>query len=201
VKPKPNKMKKLIPCLLIIFISNNIFAQDSPLLIEGKLTIDSFYKDKGAFIIISEVAQFDSLNKATLIKKVKNWASIQFVNLKEILVSETDDQLVLNYIDNSFFSKSFGSRIQLNWYIRLVIQFKDGKIKCSYFDDGNALTSGVMGSTRTIHLKDYFKEDDGKMIAVKHFKDGLLAIHQSLINSFDSLKKSLASDTVADNNW
>ena len=194
-------MKKLIPCLLIIFISNNIFAQDSPLLIEGKLTIDSFYKDKGAFIIISEVAQFDSLNKATLIKKVKNWASIQFINLKEILVSETDDQLVLNYIDNNFYVKNGKTKAYLAWYIRLIIQVKDGKIKCTYIDDGNTMVPGSIPNARAYHFKDYFKEEDGKFIASKYYKEGIIAIYQSVIQSFDSLKKSLASDTVGDNNW
>ena len=45
---------------------------------------------------------------------------------------------VLNYIDKSFFIKYMG-KIPYSWYVRLVIQFKDGKIKCSYYDDGNEL--------------------------------------------------------------
>jgi hypothetical protein len=194
-------MKKVILFLFIIFISSNIFAQDSPLLIEGKVSIDSFYKDKEALVIISEVAQFDSLNKATLIKKVKNWASIQFVNLKEILVSETDDQLVLNYINNNFYVKNGKTKASLAWYIRLIIQVKDGKIKCTYIDDGNTMVPGTIPNARVYHFKDYFKEEDAKILAPKYYTEGLLAIYQSVRKSFESLMKSLASDTVADDNW
>ena len=95
-------MKKiliLLPFLLITIISNS----QSSLLVNDKLHIDSLYENKEENLIISRVLEFEGLKKDELKTKVKNWGSTKFVNLKEVLVSETDDQIVLNYIESSFF--------------------------------------------------------------------------------------------------
>ena len=112
-------MKHFIFSLLILVLNSlSAIGQDSPLLIDGKLNIDSFYKDKSELLIYTEVVQVDSLKKEVLIKKVKNWASTNFVSLKEVMVSETDDQIVLNYITNSYFQKTLGVKSIRGWYSR-----------------------------------------------------------------------------------
>jgi len=95
------------------------------------------YKDKATFLIYTEVIPYDSIKQSTLIQKTKNWASTAFANLKEVLVSETDDQLVLNYVTSAYYVKVLDSKSPFNWYVRMVIQIKDGKIKVSFFDDEN----------------------------------------------------------------
>ena len=197
---------KVIYLALLTLMTTTLLGQDneSKLLVDGKLSIDSFYKDKSSFLIFSDIAQFDSLDKATLLKKTKNWASTQFVNLKEVLVAETEDQIVLNYIDNSYYLKSLGMKYPESWYIRLVIQFKNGKVKCSYYDDGNVTvapskySSGA--SARSYYFKICFKEDEDQMIAKRPSKEGLLNLHQKIEDSFESLKKAI-STTSTEKDW
>jgi hypothetical protein len=66
------------------------------------------------------------------------------VNLKEVMVSETDNQIVLVYIiktPNYLKFKTLGittiTPVNYDWYIRLIAQFKDGKIRVQFYDDGN----------------------------------------------------------------
>jgi hypothetical protein len=102
-------MNKIFFCLLLV-ISNNIYCQsdtsDSIEEIES-MHIDSFFENKTDYLIYSKVILLDSTNSEEIIKRVKNWGGINFVNLREVLVTETSDQLVLNYIDKSFFYKTF----------------------------------------------------------------------------------------------
>ena len=188
----------LLPFLLLSIISNS----QSPLLVNNKLHIDSLYENKEENLIISRVLEFDGLKKEELKTKVKNWGSTKFVNLKEILVSETDDQIVLNYIDKSFFIKYMGN-IPYSWYVRLVIQFKDGKIKCSYYDDGNELVPISQGirslKRREINFKFYFKEDNNEMFSIKMTTLGLVSFKESIIFNLNSLKENiLKKDTSKD---
>jgi hypothetical protein len=190
---------KIIYLALLTLITTNLYSQDkeSKLLVEGNLHIDSFYKDKSSFLIFSEIAQFDSLDVPTLLKITKNWASIQFVNLKEVMVAETEDQIVLNYISDAYYTKQLGSKFPQNWYIRFVIQFKNGKMKCSYYDDGNVsvLPSKYDGGypARKYHFSIGFGENPP--VAKRSTKDGLLNLHQKIEDNFESLKNSISMPT------
>jgi hypothetical protein len=100
--------------------------------------------------------------------------------------------MVLNYISSALYLKSIFGKLSINWYIRLLIQFKDGKIRCTYYDDGNVqmllskYSAGV--SARTNHLKDYFKEVDGRQVCSKPFTAGIISLHKSILNNFQSIK-------------
>jgi hypothetical protein len=95
-----------------------------------------------------------------------NWGSTHFVNLKEVLVGETEDQLVFNYITNDFYLKTMGMVTQVSWYVRMVTQVKDGRIRVQLYDDGNAYKPGSYSGgvstpamqSRTYHLSYYFKD-------------------------------------------
>ena len=184
------KILTLLPFLLLTIISNS----QSSLLVNNKLSIDSLYENKDENLILSKVIEFEGLKKDELKTKVKNWGSTKFTNLKEILVSETDDQIVLNYIDKSFFIKYMGN-IPYSWYVRLVIQFKDGKIKCSYYDDGNELVPISQGirslKRREINFKFYFKEDNNEMYSIKMTTLGLVSFKESIISNLNSLKEGI----------
>lgn len=192
---------------------NYTFSQDenvNPLLVNGSLNIDSFYQKKDDLIIISGVHSFDSISKNDLIKKVKHWGGTKFVNLKEVLVSETDDQLVFNYITNTFFiqNKVLGKvyKQPISWYLRLVIQFKDNRIRCIFYDDGNVSmppSQNIPGRpARTIQFRDYFKEKDGIMVETnKMFINGLLAIRNSTTYDFISIKEDILKAQSKSEDW
>jgi hypothetical protein len=194
---------KLITTFILVLLCT-IGKGQSNLLVDGKLNIDSFYKNKEDLIINVGVLEFEGLSKEQLKTKIKNWGAINYVNLKEVFISETDDQIVLNYIDKSMFIRTMGMNSAFHWYIRLVIQFKDGKIRCMYYDDGNALqpstqyTQGI--SSRTYHLNQYFKESDGVNNATKAMTNGMIALKESININMLSIKDFiLKKETIS--NW
>jgi hypothetical protein len=202
-------IKSLKLIILFFAISNYSFSQNEnsgALIVDGKLNIDSIYQKKDELIIVSGIHSFDSISKIDLIKKVKQWGGTKFVNLKEVLVGETEDQLVFNYITNSYYIKTVMGKDPIPWYIRLVIQFKDGKIRCTYYDDGNVTMISPQGSpgpaARTIKLKDYFKEKDGVFINnTKSLMNGLEALRKSIDNDFTSIKEDILKGESKTNDW
>lgn len=196
-------MKYLITGLfLMMFI---VGKSQSSLLVDGRLNIDSMYQNKDELLIQNGILVFDGLKKEELKTKVKNWGSTTFVNLKEILVSDTEDQMVLNYIDNSFYVKSLGMKIPWSWYIRLVIQFKDGKIRYSFYDDGNTFEPSSQYapsiSPRTYHLIRYFKADDNITISQKTATDGLVHLKESILKTQQSLQASIEKKDSEKKDW
>ena len=78
-----------------------------------------------------------------LITIFKNWGSTAFVNIKEVMVSETDNQVVLVYITKtpmSYRSILGLSSIEISSYVRMTAEFKEGKCRLSLYDDGNVAT-------------------------------------------------------------
>lgn len=133
-------MRVLVPLLFVfIFISN-------PLLLKGQ---DSdvpelkTWEDISTKLYTSRVIDFEGKTQKDLIVLYKNWASVAFVNLKEVLVGETESQIVIRYIlKTSANYKIMGMKgtSGFDWYVRLIAQFKDGKVKVSFFDEGNVPT-------------------------------------------------------------
>lgn len=124
------KIKKLISAIFLL-TSSFLFGQDLP--------IDSFYVDKGQFLIESNVEEFDStITSDEIVKRVKNWAGTNFVNMENVLVSETSDQLVFNFISsNVIYHKALGMKYTRDWYVRLVVQVKENRARFLFYDDGN----------------------------------------------------------------
>ena len=101
------------------------------------------WEDINSKLYQSKVIEFEGKSQKDLIVLYKNWASIAFVNLKEVLVGETESQIVIRYILNTSANyKIMGMKgtSGFDWYVRLIAQFKDGKVKVSFFDEGNVPT-------------------------------------------------------------
>jgi hypothetical protein len=87
-----------------------------------------------------------------------------------------------------------------------MIQFKDGKIKCTYYDDGNARIAASQysagTSSRTYHLKDYFKEKDGVMVCAKTNTLGMVNLYDSILAGFKSIKDNIEKNEAnKGNDW
>ena len=123
--------------VLVSFVS---YGQDEEIVPDLKP-----YEDATSKLFISKVIEVPNKTQKELATQFKNWASTSFVNLREVIVSETDNQIVLNYITrtNSYF-KTLGMKnpVEYSWYVRLVAQFKDGKIRVQFYDDGNVFRPG-----------------------------------------------------------
>jgi len=190
LKFKINDMKKLFLATTLL-MSSMIF---------GQLHIDTFYQNKNEFLIYSIVKEFDSLPQEVLNTKVKNWGSTNFVNMSEVLVGETKEQLVFNYISKSFYTKTLGMVTTRSWYIRMVVQIKDNKIKISMYDDGNCFWPGSYSggvsvpatSARLYKIADYFGK---KGTCMKMYNGGLQDFKSSCLHTVDDLVLSIKSNT------
>lgn len=136
--------------------------------------------------------EFENISQDKINNCVKNWAGRNFVNMREVLVSETKDQMVFNYITNSFFIKILGMPNSYKWYIRLVVQTKENKVRLLFYDDGNAFWAGTytrignsFSSTPSIparryRFKDYFKKDG---TCRKTHEAGIISLRSHCVNS------------------
>lgn len=157
------------------------------------LTRDSIFQNFDEKLVYSEVVLIDSVSQAELIRRAKNWGGTAFVNLKEVLVAETDNQLVFNYI-----ASNSGGMITSKEYIRLVIQFKDGRIKASFYDDGNVFTPSTQYSAavaaRTYYYTNTYKEPE-TTLCEKGMSKAAYQIHKSfrkgVISTMEELKSAL----------
>lgn len=116
-----NKVWLLI--LLVLTLSIKVNAQDN--------YIGRTFEDLETKLYKSYIIKLDTMKRDELKNKFKNVASTLFVNLKEVMVSETDDQIVLNYLSTT------NSTPTTTWYVKLIAQFKDGKVRLLIYDDGN----------------------------------------------------------------
>lgn len=168
-------------------------------------TIDSLYENKDEDLLLSRIESLDSMSSKQIISAVKNWSGTSFANSQEVLVSETDNQLVFNYISDAMYSKMLGMTTPMSWYVRLVVQVKDGKIRLLYYDDGNTFRpsfSNSVGSipsmpARSQKLKMCFKEN-GEV--PKPYRNGLINFKNQIRSNAQDLILSLAN-TVKNNEW
>jgi hypothetical protein len=189
-------MKSILTALIICLTSTTIFAQ---------LQVDSFYNNKNEFLIYSVIEEFDSLTQEVLNVKIKNWAGTNFANMKEVLVSETKEQLVFNYITNSFFYNVMGTTTTLTWYIRMVVQTKDNKIRILFYDDGNAFWPGSYSggvavpsiAARTYKFTNYFKEEG---VCRKRFSPGIENVRNSVLKTSENIIKNIKSNNAENPN-
>jgi hypothetical protein len=126
------------------------------------------------------------LNKLTrpAATKVKNWASTHFVNMREVFVSETPEQIGFNYVPNDYFVKARATTYPQDWYARMAVSLKDNKIKTSFYDDRN--TQVGFFNMPALHYK--FDNYFGKQgIAKKHYIDGMVNIRPSYITTTNKL--------------
>jgi hypothetical protein len=190
-------MKKLLLMFTLCFVVNA----------NGQYLIDSLYTNKEELLINQRVLMIDSISREELINRIKNWGGVAFVNLKEVLVSETQDQLVFNYITSGFYAKSLGIQTNMDWYVRMVIQVKDGKVRIQQYDDGNGYRSGSYSGgvsipatqARLYHLNDYFANG----VSRKMYNDGFLKFKnatKSTLNSLENALKKTDSEKI-DDGW
>ena len=89
------------------------------------------WEDINSKLYVSKVIEFEGKSQKELIVLYKNWASIAFVNLKEVLVGETESQIVIRYVlstNANYKIMGMKGSSAFDWYVRLIAQFKDGKV-------------------------------------------------------------------------
>jgi hypothetical protein len=183
-------MKRIILISSIVTTCFTLMAQNDK---QDKDTvlISQIYLDQGTNLVSQKVIEFDSISTTDLIIRFENWAGQNFRNYDKVRTSKTDSQITLNYITSSF-------NPILDFYLIMVVEFKENKMRVQIFDDGNVYKPGsYSGSTyiagisaRSYHIYSYFT--DG-MIIYKP-KPGALNYHEK--NATGSLNYKATIDNT-----
>jgi hypothetical protein len=172
----------------------------SPSFSQARIPIDSFYQDASNLVIHSQVMEYQGIKQDELVRRVKNWGAKNFVNLKEVIVGETADQIVFTYVDKpGLVAKALGMVADYPWYIRLVIEFQDGKVRAQFFDDGNVRAQGL--SARTYQVKNYFKDDKGVMLSQKAMTQGIVNMKARIMAFAGIIEKGIVSEDSLKKDW
>jgi hypothetical protein len=115
-------MKKLI--LLIILLSSKLLL--------GQETHNNIFEDIDTHLYKSKIIEKDSTSKDEFKKEFENVAARLFLNFDEVVSSETEDQIILNFILQT---KSIPTT---SWNVRLISEFKDDRMRIRVYDFGNA---------------------------------------------------------------
>lgn len=192
------KTKSILLFLCLLFVARG----------NSQLNLSDFYEEPGSLLIYSEVHEFENISHDDINTRVKNWAGTNFVNMREVLVSETKDQMVFNYITSSFFIKILGMPNSYKWYVRLVVQTKENKVRLLFYDDGNAFWPGTytrignsFSSTpsvpaRRYRLRDYFKKDGTSR---KTHEEGLTNFKTHCVSSSKSVSANIKMPNQIEN--
>ena len=104
--------------------------------------VDSLFEDVSTSLLSSRIVETPGVNQAELKRRLLNYAGVMFRDVSKVLVSESDDQLVFNYVCSVSY-KSMGMPTVLKEHIRAVIQIKDERFRVLIYDDGNAFIPGT----------------------------------------------------------
>lgn len=169
-------MRNLTLLMLLITSVSSTFAQNTK---QEKDTVflNEIYLDETTYLVSQKVLEFDSINANELMVRFENWAGQNFRNYDKVRTSKTDSQITLTYITSSF-SQS------LDFYVNMVVEFKDNKIRVQFYDDGNVYKPGsYSGST-------YIKAIEGRLYHIKSsFTDGMI-IYKTKPGMFNMTEKN-----------
>lgn len=182
-------MKKVL-CIILLYYGNTLFGQNAKQE-RDTVFLSQVYLDESTYLVSQKVIEFDSITAEELMIRFENWGGQNFRNYEKVRTSKTESQITLNYITSTF-------NTALDFYINLVVEFKDNKIRVQIFDDGNVYKPGSYSgsvytagiSSRTYHLKSYFI--DGTIIYKP--KPGMLNFNEK--NAQGSLKYKAAIDAT-----
>lgn len=136
-----------------------LFALFFPLLVSAQfgdtLYQKDIYYDSSQRIIQYNIISLDSVKTSDLKDRVLKWVGITFKNAEKVITSTTDNQIVIDYIE-SVNVKSMGTISTWSYQVRILTEFKDGRIRYQFLDQGNAYSNGV--SSGTYYMSDYFKK-------------------------------------------
>ena len=150
-------MKKFLMVAITLIASVSVFAQEN----DTVPSVKSF-EDFTTGLYTTKVVEIEGKSQKELVNYFKNWVGVNFRSSKDVIVSETESQIVLNYITKTTgYLRLLGIKNydETSWYVRVVAQFKDGKMRLMIYDDGNVFKAGTYsqyGSTPSIAARSLF---------------------------------------------
>ncbi len=199
---KLSDMNKSYFLILFFFIAMNVFGQSKAE--RDTVYLDEIYKDASTYLVSQRVLEFDSVSAQELMKRFENWGGQNFRNYENVRTSKTESQITLNYITSSY-------SVGLEFYIIMVVEFKDNKMRVQIFDDANVYKPGSYAGTtyiagisaRTYHIASYFREGmidyklkPGMMNYAEKQATGALTYKASIESGLDELYQFIKSNSA-----
>ena len=193
----------------ILLISLSLFTNEINAANKDTLFLQGIYENPSNYLVSERILKFDSIKLVDLMTKFENWGGQNFVNYNEVKTGKTNEQITLTYITSP-------SGI-LKFYVNLIIEFKDNKIRIRAYDDGNVFRPGDYAGgvsipaiqSRSSHIKSYF--EDGMIIYKPtpnsfNYKEkwvsGIIQYKQDIENTITSIetyiKSNLNTETKSD---
>jgi hypothetical protein len=188
-------------CIGLFIISTSIiYAQ------KDTLHINDIYSNPSTYVVLEKVINVDSTSKQELINRFENWGSSNFRDYSNVRTSITNDQITLLYI------------IEANskMYVILKAEFKDNKVRISFYDDGNVAVAGsyVSGSynpgilPRSYKMAEYFENGiliykvNGGSFNVNTIRAKNAISYRKIIeNTFNEIEKIIKQANTLKSDW
>ena len=150
------RFKNLGIIVLSFFLASFSYSQT-------QVTVNNIYENPSELLLKSKIIEFDTTLEINQLKDIfKTWQGVHFRNPEKVLRSETNSQIVINYIDQHVWNTGLGNSISSNHY-QLIAQFKKGKIRLLLYDDGNVYIQATKYAPATAahstHFRNYFRND------------------------------------------
>ena len=195
-------MKKLL-VVLVLGVGLNSYSQ------KNVVNVNQIYDDIESLTVIDTVLNVDSVTFKELKNRFNNWGGINYNNYKNVKTSETDNQVVIDYVTSSF------GVLKMN--VRLVAYFKNNKVRLKVTDMGNVYTyqasPAIPIQAKTYNIKSYFYSNNQISYKVKpgmfNYKEkqatGSINYRREIVSTISSINKGLLINNnevvLSDDNW
>ena len=173
------------------------------------INVNQVYDDVKSLTVVDTVFNVDSVTFKELKNRFDNWGGTTYNNYKNVKTSETENQVVIDYITSSF------GVLKMN--VRLVAYFKDNKVRLKVTDMGNAYTyqasPAIPIQAKTYNIKSYFYSNNQISYKVKpgmfNHKEkqatGSINYRREIVSTISSINKGLLISNnevvLPDDNW
>lgn len=198
INPKVKNLQFFVVLMVFFFSSNILIGQE-------QFTKDSVYEKSEEYLIVSKVIDLDSNSSVEILKnKFKNWAGVNFRSYKDVLVSETEDQIILNFILSYNYDGNLGMVLENSHYYRFIVQFKKGKIRIKLYDDGNTVSYNPPIAAHTYYMDKYFgwyEVLNNKGLKKVYYRDikELIATNKKFVINFETAMRKVEEPDKKDN--
>jgi hypothetical protein len=187
------KAKYLILYFLVFVLSEDVVQAQNEF--RDTITVNDIFDIPEKNIANQKVIELDSaVSINDLMLKASNWAGKTFNNSEKVITSKTENQIIIDYNTKIFFG----------WKIRIILEFKSGKIRYSFIDNGN-LYRNVMSSPvseGTMRIQDYF-ERKGYIKKTGYWEkyrySGVVEWKSDIIMTAKSLESALKDKNTSEN--
>jgi len=142
------------------------------------LYTDSLYKDRQSYLMIEKIVQVPNKTQKEIHSLIKEWGGVNFRSLKDVITSDSESQITMVFVKSGI--------ISYEWYVRSVIQIKDGRFRIQLFDDGNCFVGGLNIRERSYHLDFFFNND---VLKNQRKINVMLMFYDNLTQMVDNLRE------------